>query len=71
MRYRDGSGVYSDGVESYDGEWVKDRMEGNGKFTFATGATYEGGFVDNKFDGEGVYRWKDGAVYEGSWRQSK
>uniref|UniRef100_A0A7S1C5G3 MORN repeat-containing protein 5 n=1 Tax=Bicosoecida sp. CB-2014 TaxID=1486930 RepID=A0A7S1C5G3_9STRA len=71
VRRREGQGTFDDGVERYEGSWVADKMDGQGKFVFATGAVYEGGFADNVFSGSGRYEWKDGATYEGGWRQGR
>lgn len=70
-RLRHGKGQFTDGPEAYDGEWANDAMEGQGKYTFASGALYNGSFKANKFDGEGNYKWADGASYKGGWRENK
>ena len=37
---------------SYEGPRVNGRMEGYGKYTFATGTVYNGQFLDGQFHGE-------------------
>ncbi|CAM9496530.1 unnamed protein product [Chrysoparadoxa australica] len=70
-RSMNGHGTYTDGPESYSGEWKDNKMHGIGKYCFATGATYEGQFDGNCFHGHGVYRFNNGAWYEGGWVQNK
>ena len=38
---RHGVGTYKSGDNEYVGEWKDDAMDGQGKFTFASGAVYE------------------------------
>lgn len=52
------------GSYSYVGDWVDDEMHGQGKFTFASGATYHGCFDHNKFHGQGTYTFPDGKQYQ-------
>ena len=66
-----GSGKFTSGQESYEGEWLDDEMHGLGTLNFSTGAVYEGEFRGNKYHGEGKYTWNDGGAYEGGWRESK
>lgn len=71
VRLRHGTGRFDDGMESYDGAWVKDEMSGSGTYCSASGAVYEGEFKSNRYDGTGKYRWKDGSGYEGGWKEGK
>jgi hypothetical protein len=70
-RLRHGKGVFIDGKDTFDGEWVMDAIEGTGTYSFGTGATYEGNWKQNSMCGEGSYKWTDGASYTGNWRESK
>lgn len=65
---RQGRGVFTDGVETYEGEWESDVMHGEGTYTAASGAKYRGGFVRGAYEGQGAYEWPDGAQYTGAWR---
>lgn len=58
------AGKLSCGSYSYVGDWVDDEMHGQGKFTFASGATYHGCFEHNKFHGQGTYTFPDGKQYQ-------
>lgn len=71
LRYRHGKGRYEEGAYSYEGAWEEDRMHGQGKMTFASGAVYEGAFVNDKFHGQGTYTWPDGRVYVGAFFENK
>mmetsp|Transcript_9910 Transcript_9910/g.25255 ORF Transcript_9910/g.25255 Transcript_9910/m.25255 type:complete len:160 (+) Transcript_9910:506-985(+) len=67
VRKRHGKGTYSEKGNTYEGEWVSDKMDGKGKFTYASKAVYNGQWVDNKYHGSGKYTWPDGSSYEGNW----
>ena len=41
MKKRQGKGTFTDGAETYVGEWKDDDMHGAGTFTFASGAVFE------------------------------
>jgi len=58
-------------VESYEGDWVDDKMEGFGIYTYANGDIYEGEFKDNKHHGYGKYFFSDGSYYIGEWSNHK
>jgi hypothetical protein len=61
------TGVLTCGAYSYSGEWVDDEMNGQGRFTFASGARYEGTLLHNAFHGQGSYCWPDGKQYAVRW----
>lgn len=44
----------------YVGDWVDNRMEGGGVFTWSDGRKYEGEYLDDKKHGYGVFEWPDG-----------
>lgn len=71
IKVRDGTGVFIHGPEKYTGQWVDDKMHGQGEYLFASGAKYKGNFVANIFNGEGEYHFPDGAIYSGSWNNNK
>ena len=70
-KLRHGLGTYINGPEKYEGAWDFDFMQGQGKYTFSSGAKYQGAFEKNLFAGEGVYTFPDGATYTGSWKENK
>ena len=49
------------------GEWREDKMNGDGTFSFGSGAVYKGRWADNQFVGEGTYTWPDNTSYTGGW----
>jgi MORN repeat len=57
--------------DSYEGEFVEDRKEGYGAYTWGTapwtGERYEGEFASDRRQGFGVYRWPSGDAYTGPW----
>lgn len=55
----------------YEGEWVKDRITGEGKIEYSNEDLYQGGFIDGKFEGKGVFLWKGKDKYEGDWKNGK
>ncbi len=61
--------------DRYEGEFVEDRKEGSGLYTFGrgpwAGERYEGGFLNDRRHGYGVYRWASGDVYAGPWEADR
>jgi hypothetical protein len=60
----------------YEGEWSKNTMEGQGKYSYYQGAglepdRYEGGFLNSVQHGEGTYTRRDGSMYRGEWANGK
>lgn len=47
-----------------EGFFVNNKLNGEGKLTFADGRVYEGFFVDNKLNGKGKLTFADGSVIE-------
>ena len=43
-------------------------QEGQGTFTWSSGAVYTGSWKQNKQNGSGKYTWANGDVYEGQWK---
>lgn len=68
---RSGKGVYKLDGNEYEGDWVDDKMHGQGNFRFMGGSVYNGNFDDNKFHGQGKYIWEHGAYYIGAWENNK
>ena len=53
--------------DSYEGDFVSDKLSGNGVYTFQSGDVYEGEFVEGKKHGKGKYTAFDGSYYEGDF----
>ncbi|MEP7169484.1 MAG: hypothetical protein ABI855_08965, partial [Bacteroidota bacterium] len=58
--------LYANG-DTYEGQFVKNKKHGKGKYTFKSGSSYEGDFVKDLFAGEGVFYYDDGSCYEGTF----
>lgn len=60
-----------DNGNSYAGEWLNGKPNGQGTYTFKnTGDTYKGQFADSKFNGTGVFTWANGTQYVGQFSNS-
>ena len=58
------AGLYVDGKYKYSGEWNMDKMQGLGKFIYASGTTYNGQWDNSEYHGTGTFSWPDGRQYE-------
>ncbi len=58
-----------DDDECYEGEYLEDTWDGQGKFTFYDGSTYEGAVIDGTFGDFGRRIYENGDVYVGQWDQ--
>lgn len=47
----------------YEGEWVDDKVHGQGISVYANGNRYEGQWVDGKINGHGVLHYADGLFF--------
>ena len=54
---------------SYEGEYLNDKKNGFGVFTWESGNIYKGNYKDDERDGFGEMHWTDGSIYKGLWRQ--
>ena len=52
--------------DTYEGDMVQGKREGQGKYTFASGGVYDGAYSDNKKSGSGKMDYPDGSKYEGT-----
>jgi len=59
------------GADSYVGSFVKGRPEGQGVYTWETGARLDGTFKAGKAHGHGVYVSAQGVRYEGDFDNGK
>jgi len=61
-----GKGVLTESSgDVYEGTWVKNSLEGQGKLTTKDNIKYIGEFVKSKKHGQGVMTYSDGSMYEG------
>ena len=58
------------GQEEYEGMWEDDKMHGQGRYTFTSGAEYNGQWCDGKMNGFGKMVYADGTSYEGTWEEN-
>lgn len=65
--YKDENGVQHYEGSFYEGKFVNDNREGNGKQIFANGDSYDGAYKNDKRNGKGIYNWKNGDVFDGQW----
>ena len=61
---------WADG-NSYEGDWVNDKMTGRGVYRLADGDSYEGDYVNDKWTGRGVFRWPNDNMYDGDFLDDK
>ena len=54
--------------DSYEGDFLADKLSGQGIYTFKSGDVYEGEFVDGKKHGKGKYTSFDGSYYDGEFK---
>jgi hypothetical protein len=59
------------GQETYEGDWVNDKMEGYGIYHYSNGDIYDGEWKDNQHNGFGKYFFTDGSHYEGEWKDHR
>ena len=56
---------------TYYGNFLNGRRNGQGTFLYANGSKYEGNWENNFKHGWGKYTYKDGKVYEGYFEEDK
>jgi hypothetical protein len=64
---REGRGVTTFAEGRYEGQYVRDRQEGEGTYRSVNGFTYVGTFHDDRRHGHGTYVARDGTSYRGGW----
>jgi len=77
-----GKMIYPNG-DIYEGEWVDNKMQGEGSYTYSkTKDIYSGSWLNNKKHGEGRYEfggdssvlvgeWQNGQIVTGTWELKK
>ena len=55
----------------YHGYVQANKMNGQGKVTFANGDVYEGNFSNGSFDGKGTFTAKEGWTYVGDFKKGQ
>jgi hypothetical protein len=53
---------------TYAGEWLNDKFEGQGTYRYRDGSKYVGQFSNNRRNGQGTFTWRDGASYVGGYK---
>ena len=67
-----GRGVYqSPKGFSYEGQFRKNKPNGEGIKIWNDGSRYEGNWLDGMKSGRGIYAWYNGDRYEGEFRDDK
>ena len=51
----------------YEGDYVDNAIDGNGRYTWANGCAYAGEWQEERQHGAGTYTWPDGSSYVGEW----
>ena len=75
VRHGNGLQLYGEISEGmccqYEGEWISDKREGNGKCLYPDNSSYIGDFKQDQPEGYGAYHWMGGCTYEGNWKSGK
>lgn len=65
-----GKFVFKNG-DSYNGAWLKGKMDGQGTYTWKNGDVYKGAFLEGEMEGRGTMTWRNGDRYIGTWEANK
>ena len=57
--------------DKYEGEWLSDKKEGYGVFTWADGSVYKGMYQNDIKEGPGEIHYIDGSVFRGNWHADR
>ena len=72
LRNGKGTEYYSNGNIKYDGDWINDKYEGNGKYIWENGEYYIGQWKNGLSHGKGIEYYSNGKIkYEGDWVDDK
>ena len=68
MKNGKGKEYYKDDRIKYEGDFINDKYEGNGKYIFEDGEYYIGEFLNGIGKGKGTHYYKDNYVqYDGEF----
>ena len=59
--------TYKKTLDSYEGTFSNNFINGAGFYTWKNKHTYEGTFLNGKMHGKGTYKWPDGGEYIGEY----
>ncbi len=67
-----GSGkfIFKNG-DSYNGAWLKGKMDGQGTYTWKNGDVYKGAFLEGLMEGRGTLAYANGDRYIGTWEDNQ
>ena len=71
LREGNGKVVSKDGSHYYVGDWLKNKMDGNGIYYSSKLGTYKGRFHENHFEGKGNLVDLENNVYDGMFHKSQ
>ena len=72
MRHGKGKLYNKNGNITYEGDFINDKYEGNGKYNWEDGEYYIGQWKNGKRYGKGKLYYKNGSIkYEGDWLDNK
>ena len=72
LKHGKGIYYYKNGNIKYDGDFVNDKYEGNGKYIWEDGQYYIGEWKNGLRNGKGIYYYSNGNIkYEGDWIDDK
>ena len=57
--------------DSYEGDFINDKITGFGKYIWSNKHEYIGDFIEGDMNGKGKYKWPDGNEYEGEYVNNK
>jgi len=66
LKHGKGTYYYKNGNIKYEGDFIKNKFEGNGKYIYENGEYYIGQWLNDQIHGKGTYYYKNGKIkYEG------
>ena len=72
LRHGKGTMYYSNGNIMYEGDWVNDKREGNGKYIDENSNYYIGQWKNDLKHGKGTEYYKNGSIkFDGYWKNNE